>query len=346
MHQPPMLKRLKLTNFYEDLQYFLELTPKKDVLVIVWDCNAKVGTQEIKGTTGKFGLGVQNEAGQRLIEFYQENKLVITNTLSSNTIDDSTHGHHQVGNNKIRLIIYILCSQRWRSCIQSAKTRLGANCGSDHQLLIAKLKLKVKKVGKTTGLVRYNLNQIRYEYTVEVKNRFKELNLVDRVPEELWIEARNIVQEEETKTIPKKRKCKKAKWLSNKALQTAEKRRETKCKGDRESYRKLNADFQRIARKDKREQCKEIEEKNRKGKTKDLFRKTGDIRGTFCAKMDMINNKNSRDLTEVEDIKKRWQEHTAELYQKDLYIPDNPDSVVADHEPDILESEVGLRKPG
>ena len=115
--------------------------------------------------------------------------------------------------------------------------------GSDCQLLIAKLKLNLKKVGNTTGLVRYNLNQIPYEYTVEVKNRFKELDLVDRVPEELWMEARNIVQEAATKTIPKKRKCKKAKWLSNEALQIAEKSRETKCKGNRESYRKLNADF-------------------------------------------------------------------------------------------------------
>ena len=92
-----------------------------------------------------------------------------------------------------------------------------------YQLLIAKFKLKLKRVGKTTGLLRYNLNQIPYEYTVEVKNRFKELDLVDKVPEELWIEARNIVQEAATKTIPKKRKCKKAKWLSNEALQIAEK---------------------------------------------------------------------------------------------------------------------------
>ena len=100
----------------------------------------------------------------------------------------------------------------------------------------AKFKRKRKKVGKTTRLVRYNVNQIPYEYTVEVKNRFKELDLLDRVPEELWIEACNIVQEAVTKTILKKRKSKKAKWLSNEALQTAEKRRETKCKGDRETY--------------------------------------------------------------------------------------------------------------
>ena len=106
---------------------------------------------------------------------------------------------------------YILCSQRWRSSIQSAKTRLGADCGSDHEFLIAKFRLKLKKVGKTTGPFRYDLNHIPYDCIVEVTNRFKGLDLIDRVPEELWTEVRNIVQETESKTIPKKKKCKKAK---------------------------------------------------------------------------------------------------------------------------------------
>ncbi|XP_078241725.1 uncharacterized protein LOC144586787 [Pogona vitticeps] len=156
------------------------------------------------------------------------------------------------------------------------------------------------------------------------------------------MEARNIIQEAATKTIAKKRKCKKTKWLSNEALQIAEKRRERKCKGDRESYRKLNADFQRIARRDKRaflnEQCQEI--KNRKRKTRDLFKKIGEIKGTSHEKIDIIKDKNGRDLTEAEDIKNCWQEYTEELYQKDLDVMDNPDNVVADLEPDILESEV------
>ena len=107
-------------------------------------------------------------------------------------------------------IDYILCSQRWRSSIQSAKTRPGADCGSDHELLIAKFRLKLKKVGKTTRLFRYDLNQIPYDYTVEVRNRFKGLDLIDRVPDELCTEVRDIVQETGIKTIPKKMKCKKA----------------------------------------------------------------------------------------------------------------------------------------
>ena len=103
---------------------------------------------------------------------------------------------------------YILCSQRWRSSIQSVKKRLGADCGSDHELLIAKFRLKLKKVGKTTRPFRYALNQIPYDYTVEVRNRFKGLYLIDRVSEELWTEVHDIVQEAVIKTIPKKKKCK------------------------------------------------------------------------------------------------------------------------------------------
>ena len=108
---------------------------------------------------------------------------------------------------------YILCSQRWRSSIQSAKTRLEADCGLDHELLIAKFRLKLKKVGKTTRPFRDDLNQVPYNYTVEVTNRFKGLDLIDRVPDELWTEVHNIVQEAVIKTIPEKKKCKKAKWL-------------------------------------------------------------------------------------------------------------------------------------
>ena len=143
--------------------------------------------------TGKFGLGIQNEAGQRLIEFCQENALVISNTLFQQqkrrlytwTSPDVQH-QNQTDNT--------LCSQKWRRSIQSAKTRPGADCGSDHELLIAKFRLKLKKVGKTTKLFRDDLNQIPYDYTVEVRNRFKGLDLIDRVPDELWTEVHDIVQ--------------------------------------------------------------------------------------------------------------------------------------------------------
>ena len=129
-----------------------------------------------------------------------------------------------------------------------SKTRLGADCGSDHELLIAKLRLKLKKVEKTTTLFRYDSNQIPYDYAVEVKNRFKGLDLTDRVPDEVWMDVCDTVQETGIKTIPKKKKCKKAKWLSEEGLQIAVKRKEVKSKGEKERYTHLNAEFQRIAR--------------------------------------------------------------------------------------------------
>ena len=132
------------------------------------------------------------------------------------------------------LLDYILCSKRWRSSLQSAKTRPGADCGSDHELLIAKFRLKLKKVENTTRPFRYDLNQIPYDYTVEVRNRFKGLDLIDRLPDELWTEVHDIVQETGIKTIPKKKKCKKAKWLSEEALQIAEKRGEVNSNGEKE----------------------------------------------------------------------------------------------------------------
>ena len=130
-------------------------------------------------------------------------------------------------------IDYILCSQRWRSSIQLAKTRPRADSGSDHELHIAKFRLKLKKVGKTTRPLTYDLNQILYDYIVKVRNRLKGLDLIGRVPDELWTEVCDIVQETGIKTIPKKKKCKKAKWLSEEALQIAVKRREAKSKGKR-----------------------------------------------------------------------------------------------------------------
>ena len=140
------------------------------------------------------------------------------------------------------LIDYIFCSQRWRSCVQSTETRPGTDCGSEHEPLIAKFRHKLKKVGKTTRPFRYDLNQIPYDYTVEVRNRFKGLDLIDRVPDELWMEVRDIVQETGIKTIPIEKKCKKAKSLSGET-QIAVKRREVKNKGEKEKYTHLNAGY-------------------------------------------------------------------------------------------------------
>ena len=163
------------------------------------------------------------------------------------------------------------------------------------------------------------------------------------MPEELWTEVHDIVQEAVIETTPKKKKCKKAKWLSEEALQIAEKR-EAKGKGEKVRYTHLNAEFQRIARRDKKaflsNQCKEIEENNRMGKSRDLFKKIRATKGIFHAKMGTIKDRNCMELTEAEDIKKRCQEYMEKLYKTDLHDPDNHDGVITHLEPDILECKV------
>ena len=163
------------------------------------------------------------------------------------------------------------------------------------------------------------------------------------MPEGLWTEVRDIIQEAVTKTNPKKKKCKKAKWLSEEALQIAEKR-EAKGKGGKERYTHLNAEFQRIVSRDKKaflsDHCKEIEENNRMRKTRDLFKKIRDTKGTFHAEMGTIKDRHGTDLTEAEDIKKRWQGYTEEQYKKDSHDPDNHDGAITHLEPDIVRSRV------
>ena len=190
-----------------------------------------------------------------------------------------------------------------------------SNSWRPHGLQLTRLLCPWDFPGKSTAVgghclleFRYDLNQIPYDYTVEVRNRFKGLDLIDRLPDELWIEVHDIVQKTGIKTIPKKKKWKKAKWLSEEVLETAVKR-EVKGKGEKERYTHLNTEFQRIARRDRKvflsDQCKEIEENNRMGKTRDLFKKIRDTKGTFHAKMGSIKDRNGMDLTEAEDIKKR-----------------------------------------
>ena len=179
----------------------------------------------------------------------------------------------------------------------------------------------MKKVGKTTKPFRYDLNLI--PYTVEVRNRFKGLDMIDRMPEELWMEAHDTVQGAVIKTIPKKKKCKKAKWCPEKALQIPEKRTEVKGKAEKERYTHLNAEFQRKARRDKKAflsyQCKQIEENNRMGKTRDPFKKIRDTKETFHAKMSTIKGRNGMDLTEAEILRK-GDENIQKNYTKKIFM--------------------------
>ena len=163
------------------------------------------------------------------------------------------------------------------------------------------------------------------------------------MPEELWAEVCNIVQEAGIKTISKKKKCKKAKWLSEEVLKIAVKKGEAKGKWEKERYTHLNGEFQRIERRDKKaflsDQCKGIEEKNKMVTTRDLFKKIRDTKGIFHAKMGTIKDRHGMDLTEAEDIKKRWQEYTEELHKNDLHNPDNHNDVITHLEPDIWNAK-------
>ena len=201
------------------------------ILFIMGDWIAKVGSQETPGVTGKFGpwnmewsrtktnrVLPREHTGTHPLPTTQENTLHVDITRWSTPKSDWLYSLQP----KMEKL-YTVC-----------KNRLGANCGSDHELLIAKFRLKLKRVGKTTRPFRHDLNQIPYDYTVEVRNRFKGLDLIDRVPDELRTEVHNIVQETRIKTIPMEKKCKKAKWLSGEALQIAVKRREAKSKGEKE----------------------------------------------------------------------------------------------------------------
>ena len=164
------------------------------------------------------------------------------------------------------------------------------------------------------------------------------------MPEELWMEVCDIVRRQGLRTSPRKINTKKTKWLSKEALQIVERRKDMKGKGEKERYTHVNAEFQRISRRDKKaflsDQCKDIEKNNRMGKTRDLFKKIRDTKGTFHAKMGTIKDRNGMDLTEAEDIKKRWQEYTEDLNKKDFHDLDNHDGVITNLEPDILECEV------
>ena len=219
-------------------------------------------------------------------------------------------------NTEIRLIIFF--AAKGGEAPYSVRKQDGELTGSDHELLIAKFRLKLKKVGKTTRQFRYDLNEIPDDYTVKGRNRFNGLDLIECLMTygQRFVTLYRVV----IKTSPRRRNAKKVKWFSEEAFQIAEKRKEAKGKGTKERYTHLNADFQRIARRDKKgflsDQCKEVEENSRMRKTRDLFKKMRDTKGTFHAKMGLIKDRNGMNLTEAEDFKKRWQEYTEELYKK------------------------------
>ena len=264
-----------MEEFYEKVQHVVDEIPRGDVLYVIGDWNAKVGQDETNGTTGRFGLGERNERGDQLVEFCSRNDLQIMNTffkLHARRLY-TWRSPDQTTRNQID---YIICKTRWRSSVRRVTTLPGADCGTDHNLLIADIKIKLKRIKRAKQTPKYDVENIGLEFAVEVKNRFNGLQLAGREPEELWNDIRDIVKETADKKVPKAKMKKVTKWLSDEAVKIADERRDVRSKGDDKEYRRLNAAFQRRARQDKeqslKEKCRLIEESNKMGRTRDLFR--------------------------------------------------------------------------
>ena len=337
--------------FYIDLQSTIDKTPKGDILMIMGDFNAKVG-EDNKGRNevlGRYGLGKQNEAGERLVEFCASNELRIMNTwfeqpkrrLYTWTTPDGKHRNQ---------IDYMLVNKRWKSTIKDVRTRPGADCGTDHELLVATLKLKMKKLRKGDRLTRYDCKGITPEYRIEVKNRFETLEREEAMEEEdvniMWTRVKEILQDAAEKYVPKKLARKTTPWLSEEAIKVATERREAKKTGNKERVKVLNRTFQKKAREDKEnhlnEMCRELEEDGKKGRTKEMFAKIKKITKTAAPRMGSLKTKDGKIIGDEDGIKERWREYTEELYKEDKRVVKENinDEEEFEKEPTIMEAEV------
>ena len=204
-------------------------------------------------------------------------------------------------------IDYNICKTRWRSSVRRVTTLPGADCGTDHNLLIADVKIKLKRIKRAKQTLRYDVENIGLEFAVEVKNRFNGLQLADREPEELWNDIRDIVKETADKRVPKAKRKKVTKWLSDEAVKIADERREVRNKGDDKEYRRLNAASQRRARQDKeqsiKEKCRQIEESNKMGRTRDLYREIKEMTGSHSSRCGAMKLSTGKVVTEGKEVK-------------------------------------------
>ena len=335
----------KVEEFYSKVQEAVDEIPKGDMLFILVDWNAKVGNTKTQGVTGSFGLGRRNERGEQLIDFCNYNHLAIMNTLFKlpprrlytwKAPDGITRNQ----------IDYILCQQRWRSSILCANTRPGADCGSDHNLLTATMKFKIKTIHKTFQQTSYDLEKINDDFKIELKNRFELLyhQEHDSTSDEFWNSVKFTVTQVADRFIAKRTRKKVTPWLSEAAIEIAEKRRSAKIKRNDNLYRQLNYEFQKQARKDKednlRDTCKRLEKLSECGKTRDFFKEIKNITGTFDPKCSTVNSETGKACTDRNAVKDRWKEYTDSLYARDPNVNDTFSTPEYTNEPEILEAEV------
>ena len=333
----------EITTFYRQLESTVNAVSSKDLLLILGDFNAKVGDMVEDGVTGTHGLGTRNEAGDTLVQFCHERRLCITNTYYQlpkrrkyTWTSPDTKTRNQID--------YILSQKRWRNAITSVKTLPGADCGSDHELLVANLKIRLKKQKTATLPPRYDLHNTPEAYAVEVKNKFQALELDGKEPEGMWQEIEGVIAKAAKSHLQKKPKKTKTPWLSQEAQEVASLRRTAKTQGDRERYNDLQAQFQRQARADKKAylemQCMEVEMYNAVGKTRDMFAKIRELTGSFTARRSVLHGEDGHTLTEGNAIKDRWKEYTRELYQRETTMVEDYTAPKFEHEPPILHSEI------
>ncbi|BFY99382.1 hypothetical protein BsWGS_02422 [Bradybaena similaris] len=260
-------------QFYNTIQTVIDQIPSNDILFIMGDFNAKVGEEITQNVTGRFGLGTRNEAGENLVNFCAGNDLYVANTMFQQPKRrlytwTSPNGLYR------NQIDYFLCANRWKSSVVNCKTLPGAECGTDHELLIAEMKIKLKRKPRVIRPPKFNIDCITNEYKTGIKDRFKDLDFKVQEPNEIWEDIKDIIKDEAEKHLPKKIASRKSKWLSEETVEIAQ-RRHAKSQGDKTTVKELNAKFQREARKDKEHflnaQCKEIEEFNQAGSSREMF---------------------------------------------------------------------------
>ena len=332
--------------FYEQLDDALEKIPARDMLVVMGDWNAKIGQTNAKSAvTGRFGLGERNERGDKLEEFCLAHNLVIGNTLFQQ------HPRRlwtwlSPGDRVRNQIDYIMVRNRWRSSLLSVKTRPGADCGSDHQLLVAAIRLRLKASKSGSRPIRFDVESVSEQFKVQVKNKFELLMRAadeEKTPNELWEEMKEVVFTTAKGNIPR-RKRRKQPWISNRTLELADKRQTAKIRGDRTEWQHLNREVTTSVKADQKafieKKCEEIEKSG--GNSKKIFGVVRELTRKCCSSPGIINDKHGKTLVESSEITGRWAEYCSELYeQKTQGIPSSDSSKFrAGNEPPPLKSEV------
>ena len=318
-------------DFYDALQQAIDSTNKQDLIYVLGDFNAKIGIetdQDDREVKGAHCLGNRNDRGQMLLDFCTENQLVVGNSLFKQHPRRLFTWTSPDGKTKNQ-IDYILIQKRWQSSLHNAKTYPGADCGSDHELLVATIKMKMRKVKRSTAPIRFDLTKIPEEYGIEISNKFETLLVIadEKTPDELATEAQTIFLESAKKHIPKRKKIKQ-RYISEESLKLIEERREMKTKGVSQStaqYKAKSREIKASIRKDQKkfieDKCKEMEDLHNMHKDRQLFKKVNEMTREFQPALKVIKDKKGTVLTENEKILDRWREYCSEMYS----APQNAD---------------------